>query len=187
MSLQPHCRNSTQVSTPFITEKKCLIIFQHFECPSLFLMTDSILLSMEDISVAQISGEILCQSFETFFQQFLLKRLCCATFLWNYPKGILSNSSPVMYLARMYFTFFLYRNSCVILVEGFGSLSCWYAPPLPCLCSLGISSASIFVYPQTFLMSFVNGTYPTPFALMKPHIITPPCLCFTVWTVHSLW
>ena len=63
--------------------------------PSLFLMTDSILLSMEDTRVAHISGEIFCHSSKTiyFYTAFCWRGSVALPFSVKYPNGVLMDSS----------------------------------------------------------------------------------------------
>lgn len=126
---------------------------------------------------------------EIVFSCSLLEGLCCSTFLFKILQRSSTGFKSGDILGQVIvFTFFFFRNSFVILAMCFGSLSCWNIPLLPSFWRLRvILSASILVYPQAFMVPSINVISPTPFALMQPHIITLPPLCFTVGTMHSLW
>lgn len=66
----------------------------------LFLITDSILLFMEETSTVQISGEMFSHSSEiTFSSCSLLEGLCGSTSLFKRPKFVLLDASQATYLA----------------------------------------------------------------------------------------
>lgn len=76
------------------------------------------------------------------------------------------------------FTFFFLRSSCVILAVCFGSLLCWNISLQPSFWRLRvISSPSFSLYPQAFILPFLNVISLAPFALLQPLVITIPSPC----------
>lgn len=76
------------------------------------------------------------------------------------------------------FTFFFLRNSCVILAVCFGSLLCWNISLQPSFWRPRvISSPSFSLYPQAFILPFLNVISLAPFALLQPLVITIPSPC----------
>ena len=152
----------------------------------LILITDSILLGMDDTSLCPN----LCRDVLPFFTDNSFQLLFAGGVLLFYIP--LLNTLKVFYWIQVrdilgkviVFVFFFFKNSCVIFEVCLESLSCSKTP----LLETGIHLFIQYLGIQTCIHSALYKCQisPTLFTHMQPHIGTLPPPCFMVDTMQSL-